>query len=197
MNRVLLAGIVGGIVMFVWSAISHMVLQIGEAGISTLSPEEPLITAVRETVREPGFYFFPAMDMSRQTTPEEQSAWEAKIRSGPSGILVVDPDGHEPMPPSMLIIELLSNVIAATLAAFVLAKTVAAYGSRIIDALIFGLVAWFSISISYWNWYGFPGAFVLAEGVDLAVGWTLAGIAMAIILKPKRVETPSPAPARP
>jgi hypothetical protein len=190
MNRILLAGIVGGIVMFVWSAISHMVLQIGEAGISTLPQEETLMNAMRETVREPGFYFFPGMDMSRQATPEETAAWEAKVRSGPAGILVVDPDGREPMPPSMLIIELLSNIAAATLAAFVLVKTAAAYGSRIVDALIFGLVAWFSISVSYWNWYKFPGALILSEGIDQVVGWALAGIAMALILKGYR--TPEP-----
>ncbi len=191
MNRVLLAGIVGGIVMFVWSAISHMVLQIGEAGISTLPQEESLTAAMRENVREPGFYFFPGMDMSRQATPEERSAWEAKIKSGPAGILVVDPDGYEPMPPSTLIVELITNIVAATLAAFVIVKTAGALGSRIVDALIFGLVAWFSISISYWNWYKFPTAFVIAEGVDLAVGWTLAGIAMAIILKGVRPQQPA------
>jgi hypothetical protein len=131
------------------------------------------------------------MDMSRQTTPEEQTAWEAKIRSGPAGILVVDPDGYEPMSPSTLVVELLTNIVAATLAAFVIVKTASAYGSRIVDALIFGLVAWFSISISYWNWYKFPTAFVIAEGVDLAVGWTLAGIAMGFILKGSRSKEPA------
>src|SRR5689334_15512698 len=34
MLRILLAGIVGGIVVFIWGAVSHMVLQVGDMGLS-------------------------------------------------------------------------------------------------------------------------------------------------------------------
>jgi hypothetical protein len=185
MNRVLLAGLVGGIVMFIWSSISHTVLPLGEAGIRSLPQEEPVLAAMREAVSEPGFYFFPGMDMSSEPSADEQRAWEERIRQGPAGLIVIDPDGHEPMPPSTLFIELISNIIAATLAAFILAKLTAAPGSRVVDAAVFGLVGWFSLSVSYWNWWKFPSAMILAEGVDQLVGWTLAGFAMAMLLKPK------------
>jgi len=34
MSRILIAGLVGGIVVFIWSAFSHMVLPLGEAGLA-------------------------------------------------------------------------------------------------------------------------------------------------------------------
>ena len=41
-----------------------------------------------------------------------------------------------------------------------------------------GVFSWASIEIAYWNWYGFPAAFVLAELIDQVVGWSLATLAM-------------------
>ena len=38
--RLLLAGIVGGIVVFIWGAITHVVLPLGEMGIQNLPNEE-------------------------------------------------------------------------------------------------------------------------------------------------------------
>jgi hypothetical protein len=38
-TRVLLAGILGGIAMFVWTTIAHMVLPLGEAGFREIPDE--------------------------------------------------------------------------------------------------------------------------------------------------------------
>ena len=37
--RILLAGILGGIVMFVWTSIAHMTLPLGKAGINEIPNE--------------------------------------------------------------------------------------------------------------------------------------------------------------
>jgi hypothetical protein len=58
------------------------------------------------------------------------------------------------------------------------------YGQRVLFVALLGLIAWLSINVSYWNWYGFPTAFVLGEGIDQVVGWLLAGLAMAKIIRP-------------
>jgi hypothetical protein len=39
-----------------------------------------------------------------------------------------------------------------------------------------------SISVIYWNWYGFPTAFFAAQCVDKVVGWTLVGALIAWIV---------------
>jgi hypothetical protein len=57
------------------------------------------------------------------------------------------------------------------------------YLARVLAATCFGLFAWLAISISYWNWYRFDPKFTLSEGIEQTVGWFLAGLVMAAIVK--------------
>jgi hypothetical protein len=88
------------------------------------------------------------------------------------------------MSPRQLGMELLSNILAALAGAIILSYVVGSYGRRVFIVALLGLIAWLSINVSYWNWYGFPGAFIAAEGIDQVVGWLLSGLAMAKIVKP-------------
>jgi hypothetical protein len=75
MKRWLIGGVIGGIIMFIWSAFSHMVLPLGEMGLKTLPNENVVIPAMKDGIREPGLYMFPGLDMSKKPTAEEQAAW--------------------------------------------------------------------------------------------------------------------------
>lgn len=61
-KKILLAGLLGGIVVYIWSIISHFVLPLGEVGIKQLPNEEMVLTVMRENIKDPGFYFFPGME---------------------------------------------------------------------------------------------------------------------------------------
>jgi len=45
--RIILAGIAGGIAMFIWSFCCHTVLPLGEVGVKMLPNEPPLMAALR------------------------------------------------------------------------------------------------------------------------------------------------------
>jgi len=182
MMKVFLAGVVGGVIVFAWGAFSHMVLPIGEmGGIQSLPNEEVLLEEFRNTLPEAGLYFFPGMIKS--PSPEEREEWKAKYQSGPAGILVYQPIGGEPLSLRKLLNELLSDILAAVLAAFVVIMITASYMRRVMAVTLLGLFAWVSISVSYWNWYGFPGSFIAMEAMDQVVGWLLGGLAIAKIAK--------------
>lgn len=183
MNRILIGGVVGGFVLFIWGAIAHMALPIGGMGVSSLPQEDTVMAAVRDTATPPGFYFFPGIDMSMKASPEVEAAWTEKFRAGPTGVLVVAPPGNDPMPPSMLVIELLSNIAAAMVGCIILAKIGGAASGRIAAVTLFGLLGWLSTSVSYWNWYKFPTAMICGEAIEQLVGWTLAGFAMTKFVK--------------
>ena len=78
-GKVLLGGLVGGIVVFVWGAISHMATPIGEMGIRQIPNEDKIVANMKESIREPGFYFFPGMENKANPSEAEQKAWEIKI----------------------------------------------------------------------------------------------------------------------
>jgi hypothetical protein len=186
MGRILLAGIVGGIVVFVWGALSHMVLPVGEMGIRVLPDEEAVVSTLRTTIREPGLYLYPGMDMTREPTEAEQKAWEARYKAGPRGMLVYQPGGDQPLSPRQFGTELLADIVAALIAAWLLSRAVEPYLRRVVFVTFLGFFAWLVTSVSYWNWYGFPTEFVLAEAVDSIVSWLLAGLVLAKIVKPDR-----------
>ncbi len=188
MKRILLATLLGGLIIFIWGAFSHMFLPVGDMGMSVFANEDAVLETLRDNVPEPGMYFFPGWDWSREMTPEQEAAWTEKHRNGPTGLLVYRPKGGEPMPPSMLISELVSNLLGALIMAVIAAALVGSYIKRALLLSLFGLFAWFAISVSSWIWYAFPGAYVFGEGIDVYVGALLAGLAIAKLV-------PAPAPA--
>src|SRR5919206_4792059 len=109
--RIIIAAIVGGIIVFVWSAVSHIVTPLGSMGISSL-PDSALPT-VGAAVPASGMYYFPGMDMSHRPTPAEQKAYDEKVRTGPSGLLVIRKSNGATMGAETLGSEFFTNVVAA------------------------------------------------------------------------------------
>ncbi|MFQ5926675.1 MAG: hypothetical protein ACE5MH_04490 [Terriglobia bacterium] len=189
--NILLAGVFGGVTLFLWGALFHMVLPLSEVVIKEIPNEEPVLATLRDTIHEPGFYFIPGMGRSPGMSEEQQQAatrqWEEKYRAGPTGILVYHPEGREPLAPKELVIQLLSSIAAALIAAFLLAQAVgglAGFGARVLFVALLGLFATLVSDVPYWNWYRFPTDYTLAVLADHVIGWGLAGTVLAWNLKP-------------
>jgi hypothetical protein len=163
--RIITAGIVGGVVMFIWGFLDHAVLPIGQMGVKSLPGEAVVLPAMKTSIHQRGLYFFPGRDM-KDKSDAAKKAWEEKVKAGPQGILVYEPAGTEPMSPGLFGRELLSNVLAAVLLAVVLSAIKANIFAGTIVGAGMGLFAWLSISVSYWNWYHFPPEYTMAELVE-------------------------------
>ena len=48
--------------------------------------------------------------------------------------------------------------------------------SRVAFGAALGAFASLAIDFSYWNWYGFPSAYLAAQMVDQVVAWALAAL---------------------
>jgi hypothetical protein len=184
MKRVIIGGIVAGVVVFVWGAVSHMALPIGTMGIRVISNEETVVEPVKKAIKEPGFYIFPGKDMHRELTESEQKEWMDKYQKGPTGILIVHPEGGEAMSPRQLGTEVATNILCSLLAAFLLSHVRATYPRRVLFVTLLGIFGFITVSVPYWNWYGFPLDFTAAEAIDQVVGWFLAGLVLAAIVRP-------------
>ena len=60
-GRTVLGIALAGLAMFIWGALSHMVLGLGEAGIRNIPNESAMLSAVRTNIDRSGFYMFPGM----------------------------------------------------------------------------------------------------------------------------------------
>src|SRR5262249_47952607 len=156
--------------------ISHMVLPIGSMGVHRIPNEDPVLGALRSAISEPGFYFFPGMDMTGKASESEQEAWKAKLKQGPSGVLVIHPQGTEEKLHRQLMTEVATNMVSALLAAFLLTRVRTHYPGRLLLVTLLGVFAFVTVNVPYWNWYGFPTDFVTSEAIDHIVGWLLAGL---------------------
>jgi hypothetical protein len=206
-KRIIIGGVLGGIALFCWGALSHMVFQLGDVGMRSLPSEETALPALRGTVKEPGLYFFPGIDMKAVSAlPKDQAeaatkAWTEKWKAGPRGLLVIHPEptSAEPMTPATLGRQLGTDAFACLLVAYLISQlsTKSRYSCRVGVASTVGFLTAWVICVPYWNWYGFPGNFTLAAIADRTIGFTLAGLVMAAIVKPSQAAVAASASTAP
>jgi hypothetical protein len=187
MGRIFAAALVGGLIVFGWGAVAHIATPLGMAGMSAMQNEDRVIDKLRESAPRSGMYIFPAEGVLGNKSEAAQKAWQEKFRRGPSGILLYTAGGGEPMDGRKLVTEFISDVLAALVAALIVAMIVGSYCRRVLVVLLLALFAFFSLSVSYWNWYGFPTAYLGAELTMELIGWLLAGLAIAKIAPRSRV----------
>lgn len=180
-KRVLLAGTLGAVAMFVWAMIAHMALPLGEAGIRQIPNEQPLLSSMQATLSEHGTYMFPNM-----APGGDQSENIKKLANGPSGLLVYFPK-REFAFGKALAIEFVTELAQALIAAYLLSLTrITSFGGRLGFFMLVGLAAAIATNISYWNWYGFSTAYTAAYIFSGWMGYVCAGIVAAAVMRTGR-----------
>src|SRR5215831_5900023 len=137
MKRWFLAITAGAVTMFLWGALSHMVLLKG-FGFTRMTNEEQIVSTLRTSLPGDGLYFFPSIDLRGNPTGEEKTAWEARFRAGPTGMIIYHTAGDAPVSPKKLSVQLLSSFLAAGIVTYVLALAVATYWRRVGIAALLG-----------------------------------------------------------
>jgi hypothetical protein len=187
--RILLAGVLGGIAMFIWTSIAHMALPLGEAGINEIPNESAVLNAMQSSMGETtGLYIFPGLGVGKNATRQEKSEamkqMQQRIAANPSGILMYHPPGRQFAFDKALVIEFSTEVLQAILVIWLLAQTrIGSFAGRVGFVLIAGFLAAITTNVSYWNWYGFPGVYTASYILIEIVGFFLVGIVAALLLR--------------
>lgn len=125
----------------------------------------------------------PGLDLSKSLSAQEMEAHMAKVARGPYGFMVLYPNGRDPSPGKHLPIELAANIACALLAAIIVSQLRPGFLVRVACMTLVGLLAGVMSLVPYWRWYGFPTDFTLAQLAEHAVGWLLAGLVLAAIIR--------------
>ena len=179
--RMLVAGLLGGIVMFAWGVVAHMALGLGNVGIHQPAAENAVLGSLHEGLGDqPGVYILPSLDPQKMGDPAVLKAYSAKAVGSPYAWVVYQPHGTDMMQMGPQIgWQWASDTLAALVLACMLGLAGLGFRRRVALAAAVAVFAWLSTMLPYWNWYRFPLDFTLAALVEQLVGWLLAGAAMA------------------
>jgi len=189
--KILVTGILGGIVMFIWTSVAHMALPLGEAAIREIPNESAVHSAMQSNIGDrTGLYIFPGPGVGKNATRQEKNDtmkhMVEKIAANPSGILMYHAPGRPFTIGKWLGIEFGTELLQAILVVFLLAQTrIVNFAGRIGFVVVAGILAAITTNVSYWNWYGFPCVYTASYMFIQIVGFFLVGIVAALLL-PKR-----------
>ena len=180
-KKLFLGAVLGGLTLFVWGAISHMVLPTSEWVLHGFANEEAVKEAVVANTPRSGVYFLPYVDTAGMSGEQQQATMEratqgpvifAAVRLGPTS-------GFG----TLLLIQLLIEMVSALVATWLLlqAKPLS-YSGRV--GFIVGIAAAVAVAgnLPEWNWYNFSTAFTAVECFDTIVGWALAGLVLGKVV---------------
>jgi hypothetical protein len=165
MKNIVLAGVAGAVVLFIWSSLSWMILPWHQKTLHQFKDDAMVTAVLQANVDKSGVYLLPAET-------------EADNRS-PAVFAAVSLEGRRGMT-SALLIYFVTECVAALLAAWLLSKTtISSYSGRIAFILVFAIAAAIIASLPNWNWWGFDSQYTLAAMADIIIGWLLAALVMA------------------
>jgi hypothetical protein len=189
-TKIFLAGVLGAVAMFVWTAIAHMALPLGEAGVQNTMDDEALLAALKANVKDnEGLYTYPSMGLGPDATHAQMSeamkTFPAKLEKNPSGFFLYHPAGSRPMNMGkFLTIEFVTELCEALLAVWLLAQTrIVTFGGRLGFVTAAGIMAAIATNVSYWNWWGFPTVYTASYMFIQIVGFFLVGLVAAIMFR--------------
>ena len=179
--RILVAAIFGGIVMFFWGFVAHMLLGLGNPGIHQPVHEDAVLSGLHEGLGDtPGVYILPSFDPKQWNDQAARAAYAKKTSSSPYAWVVYLPQGedmtdmHRQLPRQWA-----SDTLASLALACVMGLAAIGFVRRMSIAAAAAVFAWLSVLVPYWNWYRFPGALTWAALAEQLIGWLLAGAVMA------------------
>ena len=194
-TRIILAGVLSGIAMFIWTSIAHMALPLGHAGIRELPNDQAVLAALQTNLGDKtGLYLFPGLGVGDNPTHEQEkeamTRYPEKLAANPSGFLMYHGQGVRSLTMGKwLTIEFVTELLEAILTVFLLAQTrIASFGGRVGFVFAVGILAAIATNVSYWNWYGFPGVYTAAYMTTQIVGFFCVGLVAALVLRSQKAE---------
>src|SRR5690606_10477147 len=171
-----IAGLLAGIVVFLWGAASHMLLPLSEVGVGE-PRDQAVLAQLQQALPEEGVYMLPWLQRAQWDDEQATAAFSQHARNSPSAFIGYQPVGRDPMQMgTQMGIQLVSDALAGMLAALVVSFAAVGFFPRALLVTAMGVFAWLVVSVPYWNWFRFPLDYTLANLAMHAIGWYLGGL---------------------
>jgi hypothetical protein len=178
MKKLLLSSVAGGLITFVWLAISWMMIPWHQ--MDQFKNDAAVAEVLRQNAPEHGVYAVPNACVDKS----QMEAQMAKASAGPFAFMIVRPGASEiSMGRNMVLLFLQQAVGAFLIASLLMCARPLPYEARVFFVVQVALAGGILCHLPHAIWWEMPMTWILVELADLAIGWTLAGLVMAKIVK--------------
>ncbi|MGI8821659.1 MAG: hypothetical protein ACR2ID_12435 [Chthoniobacterales bacterium] len=190
-----LAVLAGAVAFFLWEFVAHTFTPLGEAGLDYLPRTESVSSTLQSSIgAKAGMYLFPTggltTDSSREEKQKGMERMNEEMKTQPTGLLIYKPAGSVFHFGRNLAVQFGTDLAKAALIVALLAHIrPVSFARRIGFVVLAGFLAGIVTNIPYWNWYGFTGAFTLANILMEIIGFFFAGLAIAALYRPAPVRS--------
>ena len=159
--------VVGGLIVFVWQALSWMALPFHNRSVAQLQDAAPIVHSLEASALQGGVYLL-ANDPAGKTAPTDPFLFVSYHKAGWGSM------------GKTMALSLLIQTVGAFFWTWILGKIP---GLTLKDAALYG--AFFGICVgvlgqmSNFVWWKFPFGFAFLYVVDAVAGWTLASLAIS------------------
>lgn len=166
--------LLSAVIVFVASAIMHMVLPYHKGDYKQLPNEEGLLSTLRSASLKPGLYIFPYCDHKDMKSPAVQE----KFKQGPVGMMTIRPSGVPAMP-KFLVQWFVYCLVIGFFVAYLTGHTVGPSTHYLAVFRVAGTAAFLAYglgNLSNGIWKGQPWSMTIKEVIDgLIYGLLTAG----------------------
>ena len=144
-----------------------------------------MASAIRDNAPTSGVYVLPnTFAYNDQTSQSEMKRGMEMMEKGPFMFAVVRPSGIGRMSITPFIFQLIIQIIGAFILTWMVLQTKAMTFKRTVwFCTLFGLGVGVLSQLPDWNWWGFSAAYVFTNIIDFVIGWCLAGLSIAKVLR--------------
>lgn len=166
--------ILGGVIVFLWSMLSWMILPIHKNMMNQFTDESRVVSEILDAAPKDGIYIYPTWSAFA----------DAKEKVMPSLFVNVKRNVNYGDMTAQMVIGLIMQIIGAGLITYLLlqAKTMK-YWSRVKFVTIVGIAIALIGVAPVWNWWHFPGLWMTIEFFDIVIAWFLGGLVIAKLIK--------------
>lgn len=179
MKRLLIASIVGTIILYVFLALAHTVLNMHYSDYKYTPSQDSIIRSLSSYLHEDGMYMVPYY---QQGTPMKEIEADMHSRVGNPWAMINYQSQMEGENGMMFLMSFIYNFISVLIICVALATASArlgSFGQHLWFVMLFALFAIFATTMMSYNWEGQPMHHLKGSIIDNLVGYFLVGLWLA------------------
>ena len=199
MIRLLVGALLSAVVLFFWGFVFWAASGVMYRFMFPLPNEDEVTQALQNAKIESGTYLipFPAPEAMSGADPKREADFMARHVRGPVVEIVYRKEGLDPRNVQEYVVGFCHYLAASLLAGVLLVMAqpgLQRYPARVLFVALVGVFACVAIAFAKPVWFHHPWPAILYESAYNAIGWLLAGLVMALVIRPVKEAAPPSAP---